>query len=107
MEIKPLSWRVTSCKGFTLLGFVINSPDGLLAPDSLAKILLPENLPRDQGLVYDGKGPVWLYAYLVHLAHTFAWTAVNDPRLRGAVVVSRHVPSAPELGSLVNIEGGR
>lgn len=32
-----------------------------------------------------------------------AWIGVYDPRLGGAVVVARHVPSAPALGSLVEV----
>lgn len=80
-------------------------PGGLIEPSSLPAVGLPQEATRtDLGLILSGRGPVWLYAHLVHLAHIFAWVGVYDPRLRGAVVVQRHVPSAPALGSIEPID---
>src|SRR5205807_430606 len=56
------------------------------------------------GLVLSGKGPLWLYGRLVHLAHAFAWVAVYDPQLSGGVVVMRHRSGAPLLGEVVPLE---
>ena len=75
----------------------------ILQPSDLAGIELPRELDaqRSAGLMLSGKGPLWLYAHLAHLAHTFAWVAVYDPRLAGGVVVQRHVSHAPQLGEVV------
>lgn len=55
----------------------------------------------NEGVIFSGRGPVWLYGYLVHQAHPFAWVGIYDPRLRAAVVVESHVPRAPRAGDLI------
>ena len=89
---------------FTLFAFDLGEDPA--TPDMLKAVALPgqTEAPRQTGLVISGRGPVWLFARLVHLAHDFAWVATHDPRLGGAVVVERHVPSAPEVGSVVPFE---
>ena len=49
----------------------------------------------------EGKGPIWLYGYLVHQCHAAAWVGCFDPRL-GAVVVSTHV-RAIQVGQVLAI----
>lgn len=44
-----------------------------------------------RGLVLSGKGPIWLYGFLVHFYHTTQYIGIHDPRLKGAVVVESHV----------------
>jgi CRISPR-associated protein Csx3 len=53
------------------------------------------------GVIISGRGPVWLYAHLVHEYHPARWVGVNDPRL-GYVVVSRHHPDAPAVGTVLD-----
>lgn len=96
-----LCWKTTRGEGFTCCEFGLVAPGGLLEAANLAAIVLPDGLDYRQGLIFSGRGPVWLYAYLTHLAHPFAWVAIHDPRLGGAVVVQRHVPGAPPLGAIV------
>lgn len=79
------------------LHFVISSADGLMEPSDLPALLLPTTLIWSQGVVIEGKGPIWLYGFLVHACHPAAWVACFDPRLGdavpqsgGAVVVSTH-----------------
>lgn len=101
----PFSWdpprQYDQPSPFAVAHFRLNGE--ILEPASLAEVQLPDALlpQRHQGVVFSGRGPLWLYGHLVHLAHAFAWVAVYDPRLSGAVVVMRHTPSAPPLGQVI------
>lgn len=107
----PLHWRVRLGALSTFAEFEITAADGstdaqsILRHAELGAIGLPPELAGREplGVILSGRGPVWLYAYLTHLLHSFAWLAVHDPRLGGAVVVSRHVPTAPSVGSVVRL----
>ena len=64
-----------------------------LDPDDLKDIKLPD--PVKEGfshklLILSGRGPIWLYAFMVHHFHPAKAIAVFDPRLDGAVVVESH-----------------
>lgn len=98
-----ISWNVSLFEKFTLCDFSIASEGGLFEPHSLNKAKLPEGLEMSKGLILSGRGPIWLYGYLVHLSHTFAWIALYDPRLAGAVVIERHVKNAPEVGEIIKL----
>ncbi|WP_072619853.1 CRISPR-associated ring nuclease Crn3/Csx3 [Spirulina major] len=71
------------------LRFQIATDDHLIEPPDLKDLTLPPALDFSQGVVIEGKGPIWLYGHLVHECHPAAWVACYDPRL-GAVVVSAH-----------------
>jgi CRISPR-associated protein Csx3 len=75
--------------GYQHIRFEILHESGVLAPSDLCGLALPEGIQWEQGVVIEGKGPIWLYGYLVHLCHSAAWVGCFDPRL-GAVVVSTH-----------------
>lgn len=98
-----LHWLVVAEPDYTLAHFQISNPGGVLSERTLGSIDLPPETQGKQarGLILSGKGPVWLYAHLTHLGHAFAWLAVYDPRVGGAVVVSRHRPDAPQVGDVV------
>jgi len=101
--LSPLRWNVTRRTGFAVAAFEIVGADGIFVPERLADVELPADaLGREtEGIVFSGRGPVWLYALLSHLAHPFAWVGVHDPRLGGAVVVERHRNDAPRVGEVV------
>ncbi len=105
MTSEMLGWKITTGNALSYAEFHATTPDGLLDYRRLAEIKLPVELDayRHLGLVLSGRGPVWLYAYLVHLAHAFAWLALYDPRENGAIVVARHKSEAPQVGELVRI----
>jgi CRISPR-associated protein Csx3 len=90
-------------KDFQILDFFILG-DGIIAPQELQNIALPAELDHKRGVVINGKGPVWLFAHLVHLCHPTAWVATADPRL-GAVIVENHVPAGPRVGDVISPEG--
>jgi len=62
---------------------------GILDPVELKRLNPPE-VPAKHGIILSGRGPVWLYGFLVHYYHPSCFVAVYDPRL-GAVVVESHV----------------
>jgi CRISPR-associated protein Csx3 len=72
------------------LHFQIMTEDGVIAPADLKGLKLPQGVQFSQGIVIEGKGPVWLYGYLVHECHPATWVGCYDPRL-GAVVVATHI----------------
>lgn len=71
------------------LRFTLVTADGIIEPDDIKGLSLPSSLDFKQGVVIEGKGPIWLYGYLVHECHPAAWVGCYDPRL-GAVVVATH-----------------
>jgi len=66
-----------------------------LTPEDLKNVSPPDPVKgkfADRIVVISGRGPVWLYAYLVHFYHPTKAIATFDPRLDGAVVVASHNP---------------
>ncbi|RMD64812.1 CRISPR-associated protein Csx3 [Candidatus Parcubacteria bacterium] len=82
---------------FTIISFEL---DGPIEPSQLSQIDLPK-VDLKKGVVLSGRGPVWLYAALVHELHPAAWVATHDPRL-GAVVVMSHTPGR-KLGEVIEL----
>jgi CRISPR-associated protein Csx3 len=71
------------------LNIQLTSADGIITPEDLRGLRLPETIDWRQGVVIEGRAPIWLYGYLVHLCHPALWVACYDSRL-GAVVVATH-----------------
>lgn len=86
---------------FQLVDFYIDS-NGILEPTDLESIKLPSGIEYTKGIIFSGKGPVWLFSHLVHLAHIAAWVATFDPR-HGAVVVQTHHP-AVRVGEIIPVD---
>lgn len=75
----------------------ITTADGLIEPADLQQLKLPDSMVWSQGVVIEGKAPIWLYSYLIHECHAASWVACFEPRLGdgslgsgGAVVVATH-----------------
>ena len=83
-----LTFKTAETSNFTLVHFEI---EGILEPGEL-KNLKPPEVEATKGVVLSGRGPIWLYGFLVHHYHPTVWVATYDPRLGGAVVVESHVP---------------
>lgn len=71
------------------LHFDLTTPDRLIQPEDLNQIQFPTAVQWQQGIAIEGRGPIWLYGYLVHACHPAAWVGCYDTRL-GIVVVSTH-----------------
>lgn len=98
-----LSWHVALEEEYTVASFTIARKDGVLEHGLLPEVCLPAEVQgrEDRGLILSGRGPIWLYAHLTHLAHIFAWVGIYDPRHKGAVVVEKHVEAAPSVGEIL------
>jgi CRISPR-associated protein Csx3 len=81
----------------------IATSNGLIEPHDLKGLKLPEEMIWSQGVVLEGKAPIWLYSYLTHLCHPTAWVACFDPRMGGAVVTSTH-SDAVEVGQVLKVK---
>lgn len=80
----------------------LSSLDGIIEPEDLKGLKLPQGILASQGVVLEGRGPIWLYGYLVHECHATAWVGCYDPRLEGAVVVETHTHKV-SVGSVVQL----
>ncbi|AAC06660.1 CRISPR-associated ring nuclease Crn3/Csx3 [Aquifex aeolicus] len=78
-----------------------------LVPEDLKKINPPDavkNKFANTFIVLSGRGPIWLYGFLIHFYHPTKGIGVFDPRLGGAVVVSSHSPNK-KVGDVIKWEG--
>ena len=99
-----MEFTIAELNNFTVVTAVITAPDGVINPSDLATINppgCPGLIPAHKGIVVDGRMPLWVAGYLTHEYHACAWIAINSPRDGGAVVISRHRPDAPPIGSVV------
>jgi CRISPR-associated protein Csx3 len=76
--------------------------DRVIYPEELSKLELPNGIDTTQGVVINGRAPIWLYGYLIHELHPTAWVACNDPRL-GAVVVATHSKTV-KIGQVIPLK---
>ena len=93
-----ISFRVSEKKEYTLIHFELNET---IEPDIL-KNLKPPEIDPTKGVILSGRGPIWLYCFLVHFYHPTKFIATYDPRLGGAVVVESHSVKY-KVGEIVKI----
>ncbi|MEM5831409.1 MAG: CRISPR-associated ring nuclease Crn3/Csx3 [Candidatus Aenigmatarchaeota archaeon] len=83
---------------FVIISFdIINN---ILSPNDLKEIKPPEIFKK--GVVLSGRGPIWLYGYLIHFYHPAKFVATYDPRLGGAIIVESHC-NEYKIGDLIKI----
>lgn len=102
IQLKIIPHQTTEGLPYQHLRIQLTAPDGIIEPSDLKTLKLPEQLQPHQGVVIEGKSPIWLYGYLVHECHATAWVGCFDPRLEGAVVVETHT-HAVTVGSVLNL----
>jgi len=99
----PIKFKTQANKKYQLVYFELD--DVLQATD--LKTLKPPDAVTEQfahlGVVLSGRGPIWLYGFLVHFYHPTKWVAIHDPRLKGAVVIASH-SSDVKVGDLIPLE---
>ncbi|AEH24487.1 CRISPR-associated ring nuclease Crn3/Csx3 [Pyrococcus yayanosii] len=83
-----IKFRVKELGGFTVVHFELNEE---IRP-SILRNLNPPEVKGTKGVVLSGRGPIWLYGFLVHFYHYTRWVATYDPRLGGAVIIESHWP---------------
>ncbi|MEM3974484.1 MAG: CRISPR-associated ring nuclease Crn3/Csx3 [Thermofilum sp.] len=92
-----VSFKVIQREEYTVVHFDL---EGVLEPRDLQSVKPPAvNLAK--GVVLSGRGPIWLYGFLVHHYHPAKFVAVYDPRI-GAVVVETHTPER-EVGEVIEV----
>ena len=84
---------------YTLIEFQIQGD--ICTPDLLAAVKPPE-VDATRGVVISGRGPIWLFGWLIHHYHPTAWIATYDPRLGGGVVVASHMKDI-QVGEVIII----
>ncbi len=89
IQLEVIPHRTRDGLPYQHLRFQILTDDGVIAPADIKGLKLPANIKFDLGIAIEGKGPIWLYGYLVHECHPATWVGCYDPRL-GAVVVASH-----------------
>lgn len=80
--------------------------NGVLSPKHLRELRPPDPITENfahLGIILSGRGPVWLYGFLVHYYHPTRWVATYDPRLQGAVVVETHTPKV-QVGDIIPLQ---
>lgn len=75
-----------------VIGFTIEG--GITDPAEVFSTTLPD-VPQNMGVILSGRGPIWLYARLIHHYHPARWIAIHDPRI-GYIVVQSHVKERHE-----------
>ena len=108
VELQLFPNQTTAGLTYQHLRIRITAPQGIIEPSALTELTLPP-LVGSQGIVLEGKAPIWLYACLVHACHASVWVACFDPRLGddrlqsgGAVVVASH-SSQVNVGQIVTV----
>ena len=89
IQLQVIPHQTQNGQPYQHLRFQITTEDGIIAPNDIKGLKLPDGIQWQQGIVIEGKGPIWLYGYLIHECHPAAWVGCYDPRL-GAVVVASH-----------------
>lgn len=73
----------------TALLITFDIDGGITDPVEVFSTPLPD-VPQNMGVILSGRGPIWLYARLIHHYHPARWIAIHDPRI-GYIVVQSHV----------------
>lgn len=94
-----IRFKVKEFEGWNLVRFDINNS---ISPTDL-KSVKPPDISGVKGVILSGRGPVWLYGYLIHFYHPTKFIATYDPRLGGAVIVESHSKDY-KVGDVIKIE---
>jgi CRISPR-associated protein Csx3 len=102
MKDKFISFNIKQNNNFVLIEFELSRE---ISPSDLKNVLPPDPVKNKfsaKGVVLSGRGPIWLYGYLIHFYHPTKFVAVYDPRLEAAVVVESHTEEI-KVGDLISI----
>ncbi len=98
-----IKFNIKSKNNFTLIEFELTRE---LEPSDLKSINPPDPVSSNFAknlIILSGRGPIWLYAYLIHYYHPTKGIAIFDPRLNGAVIVESHSKEF-KIGDLIKRE---
>ncbi|MCX8171580.1 MAG: CRISPR-associated ring nuclease Crn3/Csx3 [Candidatus Bathyarchaeota archaeon] len=95
--MSKIKFNVAEKDEYAIVEFEIDS--GVLTPEELRDIKPPKIVGK--GVILSGRGPIWLYSYLVHHYHPATFIATYDPRV-GAVIVESHMTKY-KVGDIIKI----
>jgi CRISPR-associated protein Csx3 len=75
---------------WVLISFSFNE---IIQPGILKAVNPPDAVKLNfasKGVILSGRGPIWLFGFLIHYYHPTKFVATYDPRLNGAVIVESH-----------------
>lgn len=101
IQLSIIPHQTEAGKPYQHLRITITTENGIIEPADLKGLKLPK-IDWPQGVVIEGKAPIWLYGYLVHECHPAAWVACYDTRL-GGVVVATHT-NGVSVGQVLPIQ---
>jgi CRISPR-associated protein Csx3 len=88
------------------LAITLTEPQRLIQPQHLAQLTLPPDLDLTRAVVLYGRGPTWLYGYLIHQCDQVPWLGCYDARSQSVVVIhSRHPDQA--IGTAIPVTHNR
>ncbi len=96
-----IKFIIKESEKWNLLHFELDNP---LSPKEL-QLITPPALSGIKGVILSGRGPIWLYSFLVHYYHPTKFIATYDPKEGGAVVVESHTPEH-KAGDILDIDEG-
>jgi len=83
-EIKKVSNEVV------MIHFILKRE---LEPEDLKKISPPDPIKNnfsDKTIILSGRGPIWLYGFLIHYYHPVKAISIFDPRYNAAIIIESH-----------------
>lgn len=93
--------RIPTQSDFQILDLFIDANSQADYRD-LSSLQLPPGVDWTQGILLNGKAPVWLYSWALQQCRAAPWLAVMDPRHGGIVVHSGE--TGPDIASLIPTE---
>jgi len=93
-----MNFKVVEKENYTIVHFELESN---ITPEILKK-LEPPKVNSTKGVILSGRGPIWLYCFLVHHYHPTKFIATFDPRI-GAVIVESHSQEY-KVGEVIKVD---
>ncbi len=84
--MEDINFKVIEKDEYTIVHFILKD---LIEPQIL-KELKPPNTKGTKGVILSGRGPIWIYSFLVHYYHPKKFIAIFDPRIGGAIIIETH-----------------
>jgi CRISPR-associated protein Csx3 len=80
-----------------------------LEPEDLKKISPPDPIKNnfsDKTIILSGRGPIWLYGFLIHYYHPVKAISIFDPRYNAAIIIESHFKKY-KIGDIIktNLKG--
>ena len=96
-EIKKVSNEVV------MIHFILKRE---LEPEDLKKISPPDPIKNnfsDKTIILSGRGPIWLYGFLIHYYHPVKAISIFDPRYNAAIIIESHLKKY-KIGDIIKTD---